>query len=165
MLTVGKDGADVERLLAAGAAGMPGVWWPAAGVGACPAAGSAEAGEGCWLLRPRRVRCAGCGGTHVLLPASVLVRRADGCSVIGAALADAAAGMGHRQVAERAGRPASTVRGWLRRFTARAAAGAWARGGGDQHELPLVSGPRGGHPSVRMISIRRRRRTRGDPGR
>lgn len=40
--------------------------------------------------------------------------------VIGAALACAAAGWGHRRIAERLGRPASTVRGWLRRFCARA---------------------------------------------
>ena len=56
----------------------------------------------------------------MLLPVSVLVRRADTAAVIGAALAGGAAGLGHRQVAERAGRPASTVRGWLRRFAARA---------------------------------------------
>jgi hypothetical protein len=58
--------------------------------------------------------------TQVLLPAGVLLRRADEVEVIGAALARAAAGWGHRRVAERVGRPASTVRGWLRRFRARA---------------------------------------------
>jgi hypothetical protein len=56
----------------------------------------------------------------VLLPVSVLVRRADTVAVIGAALARAAEGWGHRRVAERLGRPASTVRGWLRRFRTRA---------------------------------------------
>jgi hypothetical protein len=56
----------------------------------------------------------------VLLPVSVLARRGDAAGVIGVALADAAAGLGHRQVAERAGRPASTVRGWLRRLAVRA---------------------------------------------
>jgi hypothetical protein len=50
----------------------------------------------------------------------VLARRADAAAVIGAALAGAAAGLGHRKVAERAGRPGATVRGWLRRFAARA---------------------------------------------
>jgi hypothetical protein len=55
----------------------------------------------------------------VLLPVSVLVRRADVVTVIGAALAAKAAGHGHRRVAARLGRPAETVRGWLRRFTAR----------------------------------------------
>jgi hypothetical protein len=58
----------------------------------------------------------------VLLPVSVLERRGDAAAVIGAALAGAAAGLGHRQVAERAGRPACTVRGWLRRLAARAEA-------------------------------------------
>jgi hypothetical protein len=40
--------------------------------------------------------------------------------VIGAALEAAAAGGGHRKVAGLVGRPASTVRGWLRRFSGRA---------------------------------------------
>jgi len=39
-----------------------------------------------WRLRPRRARCAGCGVTHVLLPVSCLVRRADAVEVIGVAL-------------------------------------------------------------------------------
>jgi transposase-like protein len=56
----------------------------------------------------------------VLLPVGVLVRRADTVAVIGAALARAAQGWGHRRVAERLGRSASTVRGWLRRFRMRA---------------------------------------------
>jgi hypothetical protein len=56
----------------------------------------------------------------VLLPVSGLVRRADAVVVIGEALACAAAGWGHRRIAERLGRPATTVRGWLRRFRARA---------------------------------------------
>jgi hypothetical protein len=53
----------------------------------------------------------------VLLPASVLLRRADAVEVIGAGLLAAAGGLGHRRVAEVVGRPASTVRGWLRRTT------------------------------------------------
>ncbi|WP_412075581.1 helix-turn-helix domain-containing protein [Streptomyces xanthophaeus] len=40
--------------------------------------------------------------------------------VIGAALEMKAAGAGHRTIADRLGRPATTVRGWLRRFAARA---------------------------------------------
>jgi hypothetical protein len=40
--------------------------------------------------------------------------------VIGAALEAAAAGAGHRRIAGLLGRPASTVRGWLRRFAGRA---------------------------------------------
>jgi hypothetical protein len=56
----------------------------------------------------------------VLLAASMLLRRADGVVVIGAALLAKAAGAGHRTVAAGLGRPAGTVRGWLRRFARRA---------------------------------------------
>jgi len=56
----------------------------------------------------------------VLLPAWCLTRRADAGEVIGLALEVKAAGEGHRVIAERLGRPASTVRGWLRAFTRRA---------------------------------------------
>lgn len=70
--------------------------------------------------RPRRAICSGCGGTHVLLAASMLARRADGVAVIGAALLAGAAGVGHRTLAAGMGRPAGTVRGWLRRFARRA---------------------------------------------
>ena len=78
-----------------------------------------EGGIG-WRLRPRRSRCGGCGVTHVLLPVSCLLRRADGVAVIWAALAGKAAGLGHRPIALGLGRPASTVRGWLARFASRA---------------------------------------------
>jgi hypothetical protein len=56
----------------------------------------------------------------VLLAEVWLVRRADAVAVIGAALEAKAAGAGHRPIAACLGRPASTVRGWLRRFAARA---------------------------------------------
>jgi Domain of unknown function (DUF6431) len=69
---------------------------------------------------PRRARCRGCGATHVLLPAWCLARRADAGEVIGLALEAKATGEGHRVIAGRLGRPASTVRGWLRAFTGRA---------------------------------------------
>jgi transposase-like protein len=72
--------------------------------------------------RPRRSCCSGCGRTHVLLAASVLARRADGVAVIGTALLAKAEGLGHRTIAAEVGRPASTVRGWLRRFGRRAEA-------------------------------------------
>jgi hypothetical protein len=55
--------------------------------------------------------------THVLLAVSCLLRRADPAEVIGAALTAKAAGTGHRRIAARLGRPASTVRGWLRALT------------------------------------------------
>jgi hypothetical protein len=71
-------------------------------------------------VRPRRACCRGCRTTHVLLPVVALVRRADLAEVIGAALAARAAGAGCRAVAAALGRPVDTVRGWLRRFAARA---------------------------------------------
>lgn len=71
-------------------------------------------------LRPRRARCRGCAGTHVLLPDLALLRRRDGVSVIGAAIEAKVAGEGYRSIAGRLGVPADTVRGWLRRFAERA---------------------------------------------
>jgi hypothetical protein len=56
----------------------------------------------------------------VLLPVSCLLRRADGAAVIWAGLTASAAGAGHRKIAAGLGCPASTVRGWLARFTSRA---------------------------------------------
>ena len=56
----------------------------------------------------------------MLLAASMLARRADGVAVIGAAVLAKAAGAGHRTIAANSGRPASTVRGWLRRVNRRA---------------------------------------------
>ena len=56
----------------------------------------------------------------MLLPASMLVRRADAVAVIGRALLAKAGGSGHRSIAAGLGRPVSTVRGWLRRFSVRA---------------------------------------------
>lgn len=56
----------------------------------------------------------------MLLPVSLLVRRADTVAVIGAALVRAAQGVGHRRIAVWLGRSEATVRGWLRRFRMRA---------------------------------------------
>jgi hypothetical protein len=56
----------------------------------------------------------------VLLPVTCLSRRADEVAVIGQALEAKAAGAGHRVIAEVLGRPASTVRGWLRALAGRA---------------------------------------------
>lgn len=80
---------------------------------------------GDWLLRPRRARCRGCAGTHVLLPDVALVRRRDEVSVIGRAIEAKLAGVGHRPIAERLGVPKDTVRGWLRRFAERAERIRW----------------------------------------
>lgn len=57
--------------------------------------------------------------THVLLPVVALLRRVDVAVVIGAALAAKSAGWGYRRTAGLVGRPAATVRGWLRRFAGR----------------------------------------------
>lgn len=71
------------------------------------------------VVRPRRVRCAGCLVTQVLLPVTVLVRRAYGAATIVAALAARATGSGHRGIAAGMAVPAGTVRGWLRRMSGR----------------------------------------------
>lgn len=57
--------------------------------------------------------------THVLLPVTVLLRRADGARIVWAALLARAAGGGHRPISAALGVPASTVRGWLRRMAGR----------------------------------------------
>jgi hypothetical protein len=76
--------------------------------------------EGDRSLRPRRARCRGCAGTHVLLADLCLLRRRDEVLVIGRAIEAKVAGVGHRVIAERLGVPKDTVRGWLRRFALRA---------------------------------------------
>ena len=116
MLTVGLDAAQVEGDLRAGLLACP-----AAGCGAALGPwGSARERlvRGVGRLLPRRGRCRGCGRTQVLLPASVLLRRADAVTVIGSALLAKASGAGHRRVAALLGLPGSTVRGWLRRVGA-----------------------------------------------
>jgi len=60
----------------------------------------------------------------VLLAARFLSRRADAGVVIGRALEEKAAGSGHRVIALALGRPASTVRGWLRALARNA---GWVR--------------------------------------
>lgn len=56
--------------------------------------------------------------THVLLDVRLAARRADAAAVIAVAVEKkVVAGWGHRKIAEWVGRPATTVRGWLRAFT------------------------------------------------
>jgi hypothetical protein len=57
--------------------------------------------------------------THVLLPVTVLLRRADGIRIIWAALLARATGRGHRPISTLLGVPESTVRGWTRRTAGR----------------------------------------------
>ncbi len=119
MVMVGTDGAQVERSLLAGelvcpsCAGVLGPWGHAR-------SRSSRGPDGTVRHRPRRARCSSCRGTHVLLAQVWLLRRADAISVIGAALEARAAGAGHRSIAAVLELPAATVRGWLRRFAARA---------------------------------------------
>lgn len=118
MLMVCAEEARVEAELVAGVLSCPSCW------GVLGPWGHARervlrCSAGDRLLRPRRARCRGCAGTHVLLPDVALLRRRDEVSVIGAAIEAKAAGAGHRRVAERLGVPKDTVRGWLRRFAAR----------------------------------------------
>ena len=122
MVTVEADVDRVECRLAAGEL-------------SCPACGGVLTGwgrarprqlrgpHGPMELCPRRSRCTGCRVTHVLLPVTALLRRADTAAVVVSALAAKATGRaGFRRIAADLARPAETVRGWLRRFAERAAA-------------------------------------------
>jgi Domain of unknown function (DUF6431) len=122
VLTVNGDRDVVERQLGNGEL-------------ACPSCGGVLGGWGNAVARlirqmegtdekvtPRRSRCRSCRATHVLLPVQLLCRRADAGDVIGCALEAKAAGAGHRVIAGLLGRPASTVRGWLRALARNAGA-------------------------------------------
>ena len=112
VVMVGTDSVEVERRLRAGELACP------CGGGLAPwgHARERDGPRGRGVAAAPRVAAARCLVTHVLLAVSCLLRRADGVEVIGAALRVKAAGAGHRPIAARLGRPASTVRGWLRAF-------------------------------------------------
>ena len=114
VLTVNGDRDVVERQLAAGELCCPSCGGVLGGWGNARPRRVRVLDEDDVEVVPRRSRCRGCGGTHVLLPAQFLSRRADAGAVIGRALEEKAAGSGHRAIALALGRPASTVRGWLR---------------------------------------------------
>jgi hypothetical protein len=118
MLMVEPDPVRVEQALGTGGLSCPGCRGVVGPWGHAPRRlrGVQAAGR----VRLRRGRCRACGVTHVLLPVTALARRRDAVEVIGAALVAKAAGLGHRPIADELGRPRSTVRGWLRRFAARA---------------------------------------------
>lgn len=120
MLTVGADRDDVERRLGSGGLACPACRGVLAGWGWARERRIRGPGRTVRRVRPRRAICRGCGRTHVLLPVRLLSRRADEAGVIGMALEAKAAGAGHRSIASMLGRPASTVRGWLRAFAAAA---------------------------------------------
>lgn len=119
MLIVGAEQARVEAELAAGGLACPscrgllGPW----GHGRRRVL---RCSSGDRWLRPRRARCRGCAGTHVLLPDWVFLRRRDEVAVIGAAIEAKVAGQGYRRIASWLAVPADTVRGWLARFVGRA---------------------------------------------
>lgn len=120
MVMVGSDDGEVERDLLAG-----GLVCPACGARLRPwgfARWRVQRARGGVELRrrPRRSICSGCGSTHVLLPVDGFVRRRDLAAVIGEALTAKAGGAGHRRIARGLDIPPDTVRGWLRRFSARA---------------------------------------------
>ena len=73
------------------------------------------------VIQPRRSRCGLCLVTHVLLPTLVFLRRRDLAEVIGEALrARVIEATSRAKVAEAARVHPDTLRGWLRRFAARA---------------------------------------------
>ncbi|MFN8182816.1 MAG: hypothetical protein U0R23_00150 [Candidatus Nanopelagicales bacterium] len=115
LVTVEADQVLVESRLTAGGVPCP----------VCPGVltpwGWARRREvrGVGTLQPRRARCSLCLVTHVLLPVTVLLRRADAAAVIWTALVARAAGHGHRTIAALVGTPTSTARGWLRRMSTR----------------------------------------------
>lgn len=122
MLMVGSGPAEVESMLDGGGLVCPGCAGCLARWGYARSRTIRGVNGLLTRIRPRRARCTGCGRTHVLLACVMLARRADCAEVIGAALVAKASGVGHRRIAAAAGVPEATVRGWLRRFTARARA-------------------------------------------
>lgn len=121
MLTVEDDPGSVEaeliggRLACPNCAGVLGPWGHAT-------ERPVRNGEVEEQVRPRRSRCRRCGVTHVLSPATTLLRRRDHVEVIGSALEARAAGAGYRTIASRFGRDRYTVRNWMRSFRALAEA-------------------------------------------
>ncbi|BCO36571.1 hypothetical protein MHEC_30040 [Mycobacterium heckeshornense] len=139
MVTVEADVVRVESRLAAGE-----IACPACGDGVLGGWGYARARqiEGLRdVVRPRRARCRVCMVTHVLLPVTVLLRRAYAAERIWAALIARAQGLGHRRIAADVGVPAATV--------GLAAPGGAAAGGDPVVVYRCRGGRRGG---------------RGDPG-
>jgi hypothetical protein len=76
-----------------------------------------------WICR---ARCAGCSVSHALIPSFLLIGRHDVVAVIGGALAGIGFGCSIGRMADRLDVPFTTVRGWVRRFRARA--GMWLSG-------------------------------------
>lgn len=120
MVTVEVDPVRVESRLAAGEVSCPscpdGVLAAWGFARSRPVVGLADP------VRPRRSRCRMCAVTHVLLPVTLLLRRAYLADLIWAAVVAKAGGAGHRVIGQRLGISVSTVRGWLRVIGGRAEA-------------------------------------------
>ncbi|MCA1681519.1 MAG: intracellular growth attenuator family protein, partial [Actinobacteria bacterium] len=110
MLIVCAEQARVEAELVGGLLACPSCWGMLGPWGHARARVVRCAAGERWL-RPRRARCRGCAGTHVLLADFALLRRRDEVAVIGAAIEAKVGGEGHRSIAGRLGVPADTVRG------------------------------------------------------
>lgn len=119
MLTVSVDPVVVESQLVLGTLACPSCQAPVGPWGWARRRRVRE-GDRVRVVRPRRGRCRGCRVTHVLLPASLLLRRFDLVVVIGRVIEQAAVGVAGRALARLLGVPRSTVRGWLVRFADRA---------------------------------------------
>ena len=123
MLSVGADPVVVEHQLRSGGLTCPQCGQPLAPWGHAALRFVRQAAATVERIRPWRAICsspAGCGRSHVLLPRFCLGRRVDAVAVIWPTLLARAAGWGWRRICAAAGRPASTVRGWLSRFAAHA---------------------------------------------
>ena len=82
---------------------------------------SVRAGGRCHRLWIARARCSSCRVSHALLPNFLLVGRLDGVDTVGRALAEVASkSMSIGRAAGVLDVPFTTVRGWVRRFTATA---------------------------------------------
>ncbi len=113
MVTVEADLVCVESRLAAGQISCPACSQGVLGGWGCARTRRVVGLAG--AVRPRRARCRSCLVTHVLLPVTVLLRRAYAAQVIWESLSLRGHGQGYRQIAEQLRVPAATVRGWLRR--------------------------------------------------
>ena len=83
MVTVEADVDRVERRLAGGELSCPSCGGVLAGWGRARPR-QVRGPDGLVELCPRRSRCTGCRVTHVLLPVTALLRRADTAALLGA---------------------------------------------------------------------------------
>lgn len=121
--TVRGDDGSVERRLRRGVlrcpcSGVLGPWGRARERKLATLAGVVK-------VTPRRGRCRSCGVTHVLLPATLFVRRAFAGALMWACVLARAGGSKISAIGVRFGVRASTVGSWLRRVAGRA---DWWRG-------------------------------------